>query len=278
MRQLIASPPVSPRQMSLNITTGRNLENLYAAGTMPDWTKDNKQYMTSLGHVIERISERYYSVYGDCFLEKILQRLYKLDGSVQFNFSKLTFQSNWTVPEAAEPPPTQVRGCLLQSSAVKLIAIVLGVYKETEPDTFWGHAELLIINKVYRTIELYDPNGAEFVLDETPNYMSDLTQIFQYYQWPLDQYTFVPVGWTNSKNGLQVYESINNKCFTRGNGLCATWVFYYAELRAREAGISPRSFRRKITRRLNALQKEGIDITAYMRDMILDYLMEVRRI
>jgi hypothetical protein len=267
----------------LNLTTGRNLPGLYKAGKLPNWTRESKKAIRTGRILLQHIGDRYHSVYGGCFIPEKLRINYEPNGKFQWLFD-LVPDIPWTKLEGMPPVEERMFDCVEKSSAVKLVAITLAV---TVPG--WNgvtHAQLLIINKVHRTVELYDPNGWDFVEREIPGHLNViqtiLERIFTTYDyingivetWPLEKYTFVPIRESNMRGGLQAYEVKGTEaCYSIG-GFCAWWTLYYAELRAQQVNDTALTFKLKMKQRMGGLQKAGIDLGKYFRDVILDYVLQ----
>ena len=205
-----------------------------------------------------RMSERFHLVFGDCFVRQVLNIIPKENGTYRVLFAG---QTNAAVVQ-------EIKTCLEQP-AVQMVGIRVNYHYAANK----AHSILWVLNKVKKTIELYDPLGAESFITMIPDYRRIFKTIIKRNQWPILKYTFSAITTTNPARGLQAYEHDVPSCHDIG-GFCETWTFYYAELRARNVNESPKQFKLKMERRLATITAAGINLGEYLKNIILHYLLD----
>lgn len=148
-----------------------------------------------------------------------------IDGRLSYNDLCITWESSDTNPLKINIPSSFYK--LLKTSNKRFIVITLGQSThDNEYNITRGHLNLLIFDRVNKTIERFEPHGSVTVLYFFP-FMLDtvLSRIFSTYKYLPTSKTCPIVGPQN----IQVNE--REQKMSDPIGFCAAWVVWYIEFK-----------------------------------------------
>lgn len=114
-----------------------------------------------------------------------------------------------------------------------------GIYQEGVFHLDLRHATVLIINKILKTVEFYDPMYSTEEHDQDTDHIHEVILQYMSEVPELSEYTFVSLT-TMGHDGFQYLEELSSEFeeYSVG-GLCFIWSLFYAELRLKYFNWSP---------------------------------------
>lgn len=273
--------------MSLNLTRGME-DFLYGLDDIEEddlvWKeepfKKNWTYLEEdLITLWDNISVAYSSVFQGCFLPNpIFVDVKEEPFSFYFGEQVYALEPHRDLDE--EKVIRSLRNCL-SNEQVKLICIMVFVLLGND-----AHLCTLVINKVHKQVELHDPNGYSYggMPKELPvsiarDFLFQTCGVVE-----IGVYKITSLISSNLPYGFQHYQNLyqNKYC---DKGLCQTWAFYIAQLRAEYIEDTTKEFRSRCDKRLRELvaffrnsygpEAHAVILGKYLTAYILNYLLTV---
>lgn len=131
----------------------------------------------------------------------------------------------------------------LDNESINLILIPLAIY------TRIGHQNLIIIDKKYKRIEFFDPQGSSPRSDYNTTIVSVLQTYLEQTYLGLRTFSLFDYSRTCPTFGFQYYDLFKNKFFPddRG-GYCVLWTLLYIDLRVRYRNNDPKTLQKDLIR------------------------------
>ena len=209
-----------------------------------------------------RYGKKFYDIASDLFIDYIVDK-YNDRIEVIAEGISLRFDISDSVEIVVQQSDIldQKLNIALSFSDAPIILIPLGLY-----DKGWGHANIIIINKHFKTIELLDPHGSYSHMNTKGMFykysVGDVTKNILFSESPIlkDQYTFLSYEQTCPRFGFQFIETWNkpslvqrigtslpffSKYFKDLDGYCIFWTMFMAELRINYYDKSPQYIQEK---------------------------------
>jgi hypothetical protein len=128
----------------------------------------------------------------------------------------------------------------MQDHNVNMILLPLSVFEEGPNKPTSGHQNLMVIDKKHKTIEFYDPNGAEAHHNMYGyNVYNTLINEFIDYSPTLRSYQLMEYAQTCPSKGIQDYESEYPSSPGGLGGYCVLWTLFLLHLRIKNRDIHP---------------------------------------
>jgi hypothetical protein len=140
----------------------------------------------------------------------------------------------------------------------RFTAIQLSLYSDEEG----GHANLLMIDNINKTVERYDPHGFQTMDVFKPILLDKALE--RWFREDL-KYTYLPTVVTNTIQGLQHYQCRDStrECEGEIKGYCAAWMLFYFHMRLEYPDMSQKDIKLKCLRDVN--QISGGNLTNFIR-------------
>lgn len=250
-------------QISLNLNRGRERFR-HGQEISRHIIPDVERYFEVAARLTRKISRDYKHLFQGCFIKGILMLDLANMKATARGIVDPTHSKRMEVFKS-------LNACLEQK--VDLVAIAVGIMRA---DHRFNHMNMLIVNNIAHTIELYDPNGWKWHQEE---YGSTVVKMIAGVFKNLDN-KFLSIKETNPSIGFQQFQKPNRRYFNEG--LCTYWSLYIAHLRAEHYEMSAREFTRKVTLRIKTLYKEAYNMAGntdenlanYFANYILEYVAD----
>ena len=157
-----------------------------------------------------------------------------------------------------------LRKCIRNKSEFVIIPLAISYF-----DSFGdvsGHKCLVIVNNILKTVEYFDPNGAQYHIDKYDN--KDYHALNNFLV-DFKDYKKLSFDVSCPRFGFQAYESLAEKGEKDLRGYCAIWAWFITDLRLKYPYYEPMIIQEKYMDYI--FEKYGDNTKNYLRNFIVRY-------